>query len=85
MFNLCYSMDNNRKRKGINTMIRTGSAMIHSLNEVRTVQIISETDNNHVTAKFNGKTCNAINNPFNGIYYVDDIYGVISDDYDKSI
>ena len=55
----------------------TAKAMIHSLKEVREVQILEQTDNNHVIAEYDGKKCTAVYNVFVGLYYVDDIYGVI--------
>lgn len=55
-------------------------AMVHSLNSLAEVTIISEKDNNHVIAEYNGQKCTAVNNPFSGYYYVDDIYGVIKND-----
>jgi hypothetical protein len=42
------------------------------------VTIISHKNNNDVTAEYNGVLCTAIFNPFTGAYYVDDIYGRIS-------
>ena len=55
------------------------NAMINSLKAVDEVTIISENGPNDVTAEYKGKVCKAIYNAFNGFYYVDDIYGVISD------
>lgn len=52
-------------------------AVIHSLHGgVDTVTILSHADNNHCLAEYKGKICTAIWNPFNGYYYVDDIYGI---------
>lgn len=57
-------------------------AMVHSLNALDEVTIISENYENgmnKVIAEYNGKRCTAIFNPFSGYYYVDDVYGVIED------
>jgi hypothetical protein len=53
-------------------------AMVHSLNDLDEVTIISEDGPNNVVAEYKGKRCTAIFNPFSGFYYVDDVYGVIS-------
>ena len=52
---------------------------VHSLRDLATVEIIEHTDNNHCLARYGGKLCTAIFNPFSGYYYVDDIYGVIEE------
>ena len=53
-------------------------AMVHSLNAMAEVQIVSEHGCNDVIAIFDGITCHAIYNGFTGCYYVDDKYGVIA-------
>jgi hypothetical protein len=53
------------------------SAMIHSLNAMGEVTIISEKNNNEVVVEYNGQRCTAVHNCFNGLYYVDDVYGRI--------
>lgn len=53
-------------------------AMVHSLKATAEVTIISENGNNDVVAEYDGKRCTAIFNPFVGMYYVDDVYGVIA-------
>ena len=50
-------------------------AMIHSLKNKDEATIISHKDNNNVVAEYKGQRCTAIYNVFNGLYYVDDIYG----------
>lgn len=50
-------------------------AMIHSLKAVDETTIVSHEDNNNVLADYKGQRCTAIYNVFNGLYYVDDIYG----------
>ena len=52
-------------------------AMVHSLNAMAEVTIISENGNNNVIAEYNGIRYTAVYNPFNGLYYVDDVYGRI--------
>lgn len=54
-------------------------AIVHSLRDVAIVEIVEHTDNNHCLARYDGKLCTAIFNPFSGYYYVDDIYGVIEE------
>lgn len=55
--------------------------MIHSLKETREVEIIQQLDANHVIAEFEGRHYTAIDNPFSGLVYVDDIYGSVSNDF----
>ena len=55
-------------------------AIVHSLRDLAMVEIVEHTDNNHCMARYDGKLCTAIFNPFSGYYYVDDIYGVIEED-----
>ena len=52
-------------------------AMVHSLNGLAEVSIISENGCNHVIADYNGLRYTAIFNIFSGLYYVDDVYGII--------
>ncbi len=52
-------------------------AMVHSLKDLAEVEIIEHKDNNNVTAIYGTKLCTAIFNVFTGLYYVDDIYGVL--------
>lgn len=68
-------------QKGRNIMKKV-QAMVHSLNALDYVTIISENYENgvnEVIAEYKGKRCTAIFNPFSGYYYVDDLYGVIED------
>ena len=53
--------------------------IVHSLRDLAMVEIIERTDNNHCLARYDGKLCTAIFNPFSGYYYVDDIYGLIEE------
>ena len=48
-------------------------AMVHSLNDLDEVTIISEDGPNNVVAEYKGKDT-AIFNPFSGFYYVDDVW-----------
>ena len=59
----------------------TARAMIHSLNAQGDVTILHEKGNNDVIAEYKGVRCTAIYNPFSGLYYVDDIYGVLPDEH----
>lgn len=54
------------------------TAVIHSLNgKTASAKILRHEDNNHCLAEYDSKICTAIWNPFNGYYYVDDVYGII--------
>jgi hypothetical protein len=52
-------------------------AQIHSLQAQDEVTILHDKNSNDVIAEYNGKRCTTIFNPFVGLYYVDDIYGVL--------
>ena len=54
-------------------------AMVHSLKSKDEVTILHEKSNNDVVAEYKGKRYTAIFNPFVGLFYVDDIYGLLSD------
>lgn len=54
-------------------------AQVHSLQAQDEVAILHQKGNNDVIAKYNGKRCTAIYNPFVGLFYVDDIYGILPD------
>lgn len=54
-------------------------SMIHSLNSKRDARIVYFENINHCRAVFGNKLCSAVYNPFRGLFYVDDIYGVIED------
>lgn len=55
--------------------------MIHSLKETKEVEIVQHLNANHVIAAFEGRHFTAIDNPFSGLVYVDDIYGEIPPDF----
>lgn len=55
----------------------TVKAMVHSVQDLREVEIVRQLSNNDVVAKYNGVYCTAIFNPYTCLYYVDDIYGRI--------
>lgn len=59
----------------------TAKAMIHSLKALGEVTILHEKNNNDVIAEYKGKRCTAVYNPFVGLYYVDDIYGILPDEH----
>ena len=52
-------------------------AMINSLSEKREVFIVFYDDANNVKAVYNNKLCTAIYNTYTGLFYVDDVFGVI--------
>jgi hypothetical protein len=55
------------------------TAMIHSLKDTAEVSILHENGCNDVIADYNGQRCTAIFNGFVCLYYVDDIYGKLTD------
>ena len=54
--------------------------MVHSINAVKEVEIIEKRGDNDYLAKVGYVVCTAIFNPFVGLYYVDDVYGVVRRD-----
>lgn len=61
-------------------------AYIYSLNkgkinstEMDTVTVLEELENNKYKVNYKGVICTAIINGFNGLMYVDDIYGILED------
>ena len=61
-------------------------AYIHSLQDKDTgehvlgeAEIIQKIGNNLYVAEYGGAKCTAIFNPFVGRYFLDDVYGIISD------
>lgn len=64
--------------------IKTVSAMVHSVGRpVDGVEIIAESGNNNVLARYNGTYCTAIFNPFVCMYYADDVYGRLTEEQAK--
>ena len=61
-------------------MFRT-QAIVHSLKAQDEVTILHERGNNDVIAEYNGLRCTAIFNIFSGLFYVDDIYGILTDQH----
>lgn len=61
-------------------MERKVRAMVHTLNDLDEVEIISEVDVNNVVARYKGKLYTAVFNVFTGLYYVDDKYGAIKEE-----
>lgn len=59
----------------------TRTAMIHSKNSTDEVRVIQCKDVNHVIVEYNGKHYTAVDNPFSGLIYCDDIYGEVSKDF----
>lgn len=57
------------------------TAMVHSKEQREEVELIKKIgDNNYLVETNDGVKCTAIYNPFVGIYYADDIYGIIKED-----
>lgn len=54
-------------------------AMIHSQNDIRECEIVEKVGDNQYIAEYRGIRCTAIFNPFTGLYYVDDVYGIVGD------
>lgn len=55
-------------------------ARIHSLaGELAEVEIVEKRGDNEYVALYNGKRFSAIFNPFAGCFYVEDIYGTITE------
>lgn len=53
------------------------NAMVHSIKAIKEVEIIEKRGDNDYLAKVGDVVCTAIFNPFVGLYYVDDVYGVV--------
>ncbi len=60
-------------------------AMIHSLHETREVFIVLYDNPNHVKAVYGNKLCTAVYNTFTGLFYVDDVYGVLDTLEEESV
>ncbi len=56
-------------------------AMVHSLKAQDEVTILHENGSNDVVVEYKGVRCTAIFNPFAGMFYVDDIYGILPDQH----
>lgn len=57
------------------------TAMVHSKEKREEVELIKKIgDNNYLVETNDGVKCTAIYNPFVGIYYADDIYGIIKEE-----
>ena len=54
-------------------------AMVNSLQTTDEVTIIHEKNNNDVIALYQSTLCTAIYNIFVGLYYVDDLYGKLTE------
>lgn len=60
-------------------MSKKAIAMIHSQGNTDEVEIISENGCNHVVVEYQGQRYTAVFNEFVGLYYVDDVYGLIEE------
>ena len=47
------------------------------------VEITAKVGDTAYLTEYNGKTCTAIFSFFTGVYYVDDVYGVVKDDKEQ--
>ena len=56
-------------------------AMIHSKNKTDIVRVVQYLDLNHVIVEYEGKHYTAVDNPFTGLTYCDDIYGEVAEDF----
>lgn len=52
-------------------------AQIHSIGQKKPVFLVQYEDVNHCKAVYDNKLCTAIYNTYNGMFYVDDKYGVL--------
>lgn len=53
-------------------------AMVHSKNTTETIKVVEKTgDNKYIVETKDGVKCTAIFNYFTGLYYADDVYGII--------
>lgn len=52
-------------------------AMVHSIGKVKEIEILEKRGDNNYLVKVDDVICSAIYNPFVGLYYADDIYGVV--------
>lgn len=52
-------------------------AMLNSTGKKQKVFIVKYDDMNHCKAIIDNKLCTAVYNPFSGLFYVDDKFGVI--------
>lgn len=53
------------------------TAILHSSNLTATVTILEKVGNNQYIAEYRGVKYTAMFNPFSGMYYVDDIFGLL--------
>lgn len=67
--------------------LNTARAMIHSTNSIGLVEILVKfnNQNKYIVRTDSGIECTAIYNHFTGLYYADDIYGKVTNDYVNTI
>ena len=56
------------------------AAMVHSLQKTQEVEILCKYGDNQYLARYGSVICTAIFNPFSGLYYADDIFGVVREE-----
>ena len=52
-------------------------AMVHSIGKVKEIEVLEKIGDNNYLVKVGDVICSAIFNPFVGLYYADDVYGVV--------
>ena len=56
-------------------------AHIHSLNgKIDEITVLKKVGENDYIADYKGVKCHALFNWFNGMYYADDVYGIVKED-----
>lgn len=64
------------------------TAMVHSKKQTEEVELLEKRDfpngGHYLVLTNGGVKCTAIFNPFVGIYYADDIYGIVKEDYGQT-
>lgn len=58
-------------------------AMVHSLQKTQEVEILCKYGDNQYLARYGGVICTAISNLFSGLYYADDVFGVVREEQAK--
>ena len=52
-------------------------AMVNSIGKVKEIEVLEKRGDNNYLVKVGDVICSAIFNPFVGLYYADDVYGVV--------
>ena len=51
--------------------------MVHSICKFKEIEVLEKRGDNNYLVKVGDVICSAIFNPFVGLYYADDVYGVV--------